>query len=110
MTLKQEPQPSSSSSKIEPIPLNIQPKIPPPVKTMSNKTRIPMIANISIYSQKKQWPMISKKYPQSVFVADWGYFHFLQLLNVVETRIRCLLCLTVVTCRFDCCLNLVCVT
>ena len=48
-TLKQEPQPSSKRSKTEPIPLNIQPKMPPPVKTMSISARIPMISSISIY-------------------------------------------------------------
>lgn len=49
ITLKQESQPSSNSSKIAPIPLNIQPRIPPPVKMTSIKTRSPMIANTSIY-------------------------------------------------------------
>ena len=49
-TFKQEPQPSINNSKIEPIPLNIQPIIPPPVKMMSNSTRIPIIASISIYT------------------------------------------------------------
>lgn len=48
ITLKQESQPSSSSSKILPIPLNIQPKIPPPVNTNPIIARIPIIANISI--------------------------------------------------------------
>ena len=49
-TRRQEPQPSSRNSKIAPIPLNSQPKIPPPVKMISIKTMIPMIANISIFN------------------------------------------------------------
>ena len=49
-TFRQEPQPSINNSKIDPIPLNNQPIIPPPVKTMSNSTRIPIIASISIYT------------------------------------------------------------
>ena len=48
ITLKQEPQPSSKSSKTEPIPFNSHPKMPPPVNTMSINTRIPIIASISI--------------------------------------------------------------
>ena len=48
ITFRQEPQPSSKSSKMEPIPLNIQPKIPPPVKMMRITTIIPIIASISM--------------------------------------------------------------
>ena len=41
MTLKHEPHPSSSSSKMLPIPLSIHPRMPPPVKRMSTKTKSP---------------------------------------------------------------------
>ena len=52
ITRRQDPQPSSNRSKIEPIPLKIQPKMPPPVKTASINTIIPIIASISIYLMK----------------------------------------------------------
>ena len=50
ITLKHDPQPSSNNSKILPIPLNIQPRMPPLVKMMSPNTMMPIIASISIRS------------------------------------------------------------
>ena len=49
-TFRHEPHPSIKNSKIAPIPLNIQPTIPPPVKMISISTIIPIIASISIYT------------------------------------------------------------
>ena len=48
MTRRQDPQPSSKKLNMVPIPLKIQPKIPPPVKMTRIKTMPPMIANTSI--------------------------------------------------------------
>ncbi len=49
-TFRHESHPSSKSSNMPPIPLNIQPMIPPPVKMISISTIIPIIASISIYT------------------------------------------------------------
>ena len=61
MTRRHEPHPSARNSKIAPSPLKHQPNKPPPVKTASPTTMIPMIANISILKKIEYTPSCLRK-------------------------------------------------